>query len=138
MAGKGTEPKEKKKRKKPENYTQNAVALLKADGWEVIEKVEQRHNFMKAGKLIMWKTDLCGAFDLLCLSPGKGFLGVQVCRKADISTRIKKMIAEPRVIAFLKAPGRVQVLGFQKDEDGVTHRIEELTYGSQTPAPDAA
>lgn len=119
----------KKPKKKPTSFIPRALEELRQDGWQAIEKVERWQSFTnkKTGKAKGWKNDLYGAIDILACSPGRGFLGVQVTSWSHALDRARKAIADERMVAFMKAPARMEVWGYRVDEDGaIEKRVEVL------------
>lgn len=81
--------------------------MLEADGWTVAV-VEQTipHCFIKR--------DCFGFFDLLAVSPTRGFLAVQATGGGNGPSRIAKIRKEPRAAIWAAAGGRIQVHDWRK------------------------
>lgn len=93
------------KRKKPFSATLASRKVLEADGWTVAA-VEQRipHTFITR--------DAYGFADLLCCSPTRGIMLVQVTGgdgAGNFNKRVAKIKAEPRHAIWLASGGRIQV-----------------------------
>lgn len=98
------------KRKKPFAATNASRKALEAEGWTVAV-VEQRipHTFITR--------DTYGFADLLCCSPTRGIMLVQVTGGTSTSNfhaRIEKIKAEPRHAIWLASGGRIQVHSHEK------------------------
>jgi hypothetical protein len=76
---------------------QRSLKKLRAEGWTA-EVVQYWNTFGQCS------VDLINCIDILCFAPGRGFLGVQVC-KEDVSVHIKKIQKEPRSIIWRQAGG---------------------------------
>ncbi len=85
-------------------YSANNASMkaLERDGWTCFV-VEQRipHTFITR--------DVFGFADLLCCSPTRGIMLVQVTAGSNMAARVAKVKAEPRHAIFLASGGRVQV-----------------------------
>lgn len=94
-------------RKKPFAANNASRKMLEADGWTVAT-VEQTipHCFIKR--------DCFGFFDLLAVSPSRGFLAVQATGGGNGSSRIDKIKNEPRAAIWAAAGGRIQVHDWRK------------------------
>lgn len=86
--------------------TQRSLKALRNDGYEV-QVVEQTlpRTFIKR--------DLYGVIDILAIRPGE-ILGVQTTSGSNLSARLAKARAEPRLAAWLAAGGKFVVHGWAK------------------------
>jgi hypothetical protein len=77
--------------------TQLSISKLRADGWPLVEKVEQPYNhWSKVRK------DLFGFGDILAIR-GDECLIVQATSKSNAAARIKKILAEPNAAKFIES-----------------------------------
>jgi hypothetical protein len=90
------------KRKKPFAANNASLKKLESEGWTVTV-VEQR-----IPKCFITR-DAYGFGDLLACSPTRGILIVQATGGSNLSTRIKKVKAEPRHAIWLASGGRIKV-----------------------------
>lgn len=93
-------------RKKPAALTPRSLALLRQEGWQATV-VEHWNSFVRI------RQDLFGWIDVLGVGE-EGTIAVQVCRRADISTRAKKIADSETVAAVRKAGWRIEVHGWDK------------------------
>lgn len=98
------------KRRKPFAANRESIKALESEGWTVTT-VEQRipHTFITR--------DAYGFGDLLCCSPTRGVMLVQVTGGTSTSnfwSRIAKIKAEPRHAIWLASGGRIQVHSWEK------------------------
>lgn len=87
--------------------TQRALALCKREGWRagITEKWNQWARI---------RQDLFGFCDLVVLDGMPGVIAIQVTSGANVPARVKKLDANPAVMDWLRAGGRVEVWGFRK------------------------
>jgi hypothetical protein len=85
---------------------QQSLKMLREAGWTA-EVVEHWHAFAKI------RQDLCGCIDILAMKPGGGFVGCQVTNRGEIRAHIRKILAEPRALIFLKSGGRILLHGWR-------------------------
>ncbi len=112
----------KPKRKKPFNTTGLAVKHLEADGWTV-SITEQRipHTFITR--------DTFGFADLLCCSPTRGIMLVQVTGgtgKSNFNARVAKIKAEPRHAVWLASKGRIRVMSYETIKGSKERLLREM------------
>lgn len=117
-----------KKRSKPFPATRHAIKALEAAGWTVAV-VESRipHTFITR--------DCFGFGDLLCCSPTRGIMLVQVTGgtgKSNFNARVAKIKAEARAAIWLASGGRIQVHSWEAIKGSVEREcrmleIEKLT-----------
>lgn len=124
----------KAKRKKPFNATGAAVKHLEADGWTV-SITEQRipHTFITR--------DTYGFADLLCCSPSRGIMLVQVTGgtgKSNFNARVAKIKAEARHAIWLASGGRIRVMSYEtvKGQSLRSLREMEITPSSTPNLPE--
>lgn len=86
---------------------QQSLKLLREDGWTA-EIVEYWHAFGKV------KIDFCNFSDILFFKPGAGIHACQVTNRREIAPHIKKILAEPRALIFVKAGGRILLHGWDR------------------------
>lgn len=55
------------------------------------------------------RIDLFGCLDLILVKEGVGIIGVQACADSSHAARVAKVKAEPRMVEWLAAGGRVEV-----------------------------
>jgi hypothetical protein len=86
--------------------TQRTLKALRLDGYtaEVVEKWIPMTRQRK---------DLFGVIDILAMRPGE-ILGVQTTSGSNLSARLAKARAEPRLAAWLAAGGKFVVHGWAK------------------------
>ena len=88
--------------------TQRARAFCKAQGW-TSQIVERFNIYAKV------RQDLFGCLDLVVLDgQGGGPLGVQVCAGASHAARRTKMLAEPRLLEWLRSPARAEIWSYSR------------------------
>ncbi|HEY3319590.1 MAG TPA: hypothetical protein VGP72_03835 [Planctomycetota bacterium] len=87
--------------------TARTLAELRAHGWTA-QVVEHWNSFAHI------RQDLFGVIDIVAVAPGRGFFGVQATSSTNISTRVAKSKAEPRLKTWLEAGGRFAVVGWGK------------------------
>ncbi len=86
--------------------TQRTLAKLRADGW-TCQVVEHWNPFSRT------RLDLFGVIDIVAVRPG-AILGVQCTSMDNLSKRIAKAKAEPRLQAWLEAGGLFECHGWRK------------------------
>lgn len=111
------------KRKKPFAATRSSIAALTADGWTcwVVESRIPRTFITR---------DAFGFADVLCMSPGRGIMLVQVTAGQSTSNyhaRIAKIRSEARAGIWLASGGRIQVHSWEKPKTGRFCRVLEIT-----------
>lgn len=94
----------KAKRKKPFAANLASTKKLEQDGWTV-GKVEQT---VKTGKIV-FKKDLYGFVDLVCLSPSRGMMFVQSTGGGNMNPRVQKIKENPIHAIALASGVRIQV-----------------------------
>jgi hypothetical protein len=89
--------------------------MLRADGWtaQVVESWIPRLNIRR---------DLWGIGDVLAMKPGEPLLLVQCTSAANVSARIAKAKAEPRLRTWLACGQRFEVWGWDKRDGRWTCR----------------
>lgn len=113
-------------RAKPFAANNASKKWLEADGWTVTV-VEQNipHCFVKR--------DAFGFADLLCCSPCRGIMLVQVTGGTSTSnfhSRISKLKAEPRHAIWLASGGRIQVHSHEKVRGSKQRKLRVLEITS--------
>lgn len=73
----------------------------------IAQAVERFNSYTKK------RIDLFGVIDIVAITP-TGILGIQACAGGDHSTRRKKILAEPRIAAWLGAGARLEVWSWSK------------------------
>ena len=89
--------------------TQRTLKECKARGWEA--QVVEKFNWVTKRR-----HDLFGCIDIVAITD-RGILGIQATSNltgGNGSTRLKKILAEPRMLAWLKAGARLEVWAFAK------------------------
>lgn len=89
--------------------TTRTTKALQDAGWTV-DKVEWWNHFARKRK------DLFGGIDLLAIRPS-ATLGVQATSRSNVSARVKKIVAEPRLKTWVEAGNMLEVWGW--DAKGV-------------------
>lgn len=122
--------------------TQRALAHCREQGWTAAI-TEHWNAFAHI------RQDLFGVIDLIVLDgQGGGPLGVQVTSGSNVSARVNKALAEPRLRAWLMSPARFVVWGYRPAptyrKDGTKGvrkqwvlREVELTLADLPPLADA-
>lgn len=112
----------KKKRAKPFAANNASKKMMEADGW-TCSVVEQTipHCFIKR--------DCFGFFDILAMSPTRGFMAIQATGGRNGSSRASKIKLEPRAAIWLACGGRIQVQDWVKVKGQKQRecRITEIT-----------
>ena len=109
--------------------TQRSLAALRKDGW-TCEIVEHWNSFSRT------RRDLFGGLDILAIRDGET-LGVQTTSGTNVSARLAKIKAEPRLAQWLRAGNRLMVHGWRKvGARGAVKkwecRVEEVTLEALT------
>lgn len=86
--------------------TARTLKVLRADGWQA-QVVEQWISYTKQ------RRDLFGVIDILAVR-GSETLGVQCTSDSNMSARINKSVAEPKLRQWLNGPRRFEVWGWGK------------------------
>jgi hypothetical protein len=86
--------------------TSRTLEYLRDNGWDadVVERWIPRAFIRK---------DLFGIIDIVAMS-GAGILGVQATSTANVTARVKKAMAEPRLKKWLSSGGVFHVIGWAK------------------------
>ena len=113
----------KSPRKKPFAANRASIQHMEANGW-TCSVVEQRipHCFITR--------DFCNFADLICFSPVRGIMAVQVTGGASTSNfhaRVDKIKAEPRAAIWLASKGRIQVHSWEGKGKDRSLRVLEIT-----------
>lgn len=97
------------KRPRRVSPTQRSLARLRELGY-VAQVVERWNPHARV------RQDLFGCIDILAIEPGSKtpILGVQACAAASVSERLKKAIAEPRLMQWIRSGGSFEVWGWSK------------------------
>ncbi len=106
---------------------QKSVRLLKARGYEIVERVEHWNSWAQC------RQDLFGFADLLCVDASPWNLGeqrgrfllIQTTSRDNFSARKKKILSSQRARIWLKAGGRIEIHGWRKG-DCKSPRIESV------------
>lgn len=100
------------KRKKPMNTTKPSVERLEAGGY-VVQNVEVYLPWARR------KRDFCNFADLLAFKAGEpGVLAIQTTSRDNISSRVRKCLANPHARTWLAAGNRLQVWGWFRVQEG--------------------
>lgn len=119
------------KRKKPFAATLASEKYLTAEGW-TCARVEQRLPI--PNKFIT--RDAYGFGDLLCCSPTRGVMLVQVTGGTSTSNfhaRVEKIRANPIHVIWLASGGRIQVHSWEKRVDCTERALRILEIQKQEP-----
>jgi hypothetical protein len=73
------------------------------------------------------RKDLYGFIDILAMSPGEGFLGIQSTSTGNMGSRVAKILAEPMARTFLESGGKIIVQGFKKYKKPVERKYWRST-----------
>jgi hypothetical protein len=65
-------------------------------------------------KMGCFKRDFLNGIDILAVMPGK-ILGVQATSDSNLSARVKKLRAEPKMKVWLQAGGELEAWGWRAD-----------------------
>lgn len=87
--------------------TQRTLQRLRKDGW-TCQVVEYWNSFAKIRK------DLFGVIDVVGVHPDRGIIGIQATSGDNLSKRVKKSQAEPRLKTWIEAGGKFQAWGWRK------------------------
>ena len=93
--------------------TQRSTRHLQEEGYHV-ELVEQTKRVGQPGAMKVWKTDLFGFLDLLCIRRGE-VLGVQVTSASNVPARVRKITDSPLLPLVREAGVRIVVHGWHPD-----------------------
>lgn len=87
--------------------TQRSLALLRKEGWEpwVVETWNQYSRV---------RLDLWNFGDILAMREGSPHLILQTTSYSGVSARVKKILAEPRALQWIRTGGLVVVHGWRK------------------------
>ena len=99
--------------------TQKTLKKLRADGWPLVQVVENWNQY--AGRRI----DLYGVIDVLAAGPD-GLLGVQATSHHGVSDRLRKIREHDNLPHILSAGIRFEVWGFTKGTTAPT-RVEVIS-----------
>ena len=100
--------------------TQRSLALLRKEGWEpfVVERWSVRHSGKQLnGRQLFWlenRIDLFNFADILAIKAGEPHLLVQTTSGSNAQARVKKIIAEPRALLWVRSGGLITVHGWRK------------------------
>lgn len=96
---------------KLKTQTNRAIDILEACGWTagIVER--------KVSRIVAM--DLFGFADIVAVNPGveSGILFLQVTDDGNLSTRVKKIMQEPRAITCLQTGARVEAWGIRDKPD---------------------
>jgi hypothetical protein len=108
--------------------TQRTLALLRREGYTaaVVERW-----IPKAGR----RADLFGVIDLLAVKPGI-VLGVQATAASNVSARVHKALAEPRLRTWLEAGAAFGIIGWARRGPRGRHTTWSATWRVATIRPD--
>lgn len=104
----------KKKRKKTKLPGARTLELLRKQGaiCQVVERWQKSFN-PKPGMPPGVRIDLFGCIDIIALRDGR-IWGIQATSYSNHSEHVKKALAEPRLIEWLKAGGRYEIWSWKK------------------------
>lgn len=110
--------------------TPTALTLrdLRANGWEAAV-VERWNPYARI------RQDLFGIIDIIAVKPGCGVMGVQATSDANVSARVNKAKAEPRLKSWLGAGCRFTVVGWKKRNNRWGARWVEFPLKEEAPEP---
>jgi len=87
--------------------TARTLKELRDNGWTA-EVVERWNPYARI------RQDLFNVIDIVAIKPGCGIMGVQATSGGNVSARVKKAEAEPKLAAWLNSGGRFSVCGWAK------------------------
>ena len=99
-----------KKKSKPKSPTARTLDVCKKAKWTA-QVVERFCSFTKR------RIDLFGVIDVLAVT-GSGIVGIQSTSRDNVSSRVRKIMDEPRVPIWLESGGRLFVHGWGKMASG--------------------
>lgn len=107
--------------------TSLSMALCKLRGWS-FDIAEHWNSFAKR------RVDLFGCIDIVACADR--IVGIQSTVRGEVSKRVAKALAEPRLESWLRSGGRFIVWGWDEPEGrgakrAVTMRGVEITYGRE-------
>jgi len=88
--------------------TSRTLDALRKSGW-TCQVTERWNPFAKV------RQDLFGGIDLLAIRPGET-LGVQATSKSNVSARVKKLYAEPKLKVWMEAGNLLEVWGWEGND----------------------
>lgn len=100
--------------------TQRSLALLRKEGWEpfVVERWSVRPSGKTMnGRQLFWlenRIDLFNFADIIAIQEGEPHLLVQTTSGSNSQARVKKILAEPRALLWVRSGGRIDVHGWRK------------------------
>lgn len=112
-----TEPTQKKPKKANHNTRSRTYWELLGYSYSRTETYDGRFQRSK---------DLLGIFDSLILGKGET-IGCQECSRSSVSARRKKMLAEPRLKAWLESGNRAVILAWHKPANRWVPEVFEVT-----------
>jgi len=110
-----------KKRKKPVKVSSKTLKHLRDEGY-IAEVVERKipYGFISI--------DYIGCIDIIAFhEEKKETLGVQVTTNAHVSDHVKKILAEPRVLSWIKAGNRMVIHAWAKKGKAGKRKLWTLT-----------
>ena len=100
--------------------TQRSLKLLRDEGYTA-EVTERWNQWARV------RQDLFGVIDIVAVKAGCPVLGVQTTSASNVSARIKKAKASPKLAVWLSAPARFVIHGWKKGVRGeLAVRVVEL------------
>ena len=110
------------------SLTERTMARLKADEWDIVEKVEHSFFMPKGRRRIKVTRDLISVIDVLAIrtSSIEGIgttLGVQSTSWGNTASRVRKIKDEPRVRTWLRVGHKIEVWGWKKLEKAIGRRL---------------
>ena len=109
--------------------TQLSTKFYEKSGYQVAN-VEKHFRFpdrKKRGKWIVFKRDLFGAWDLVCLKGDVlGLTGVQSTTVPNMNARIKKVLASEAIKNWLLAGNKGIVMGWAKENNRWIAKTREI------------
>ncbi len=102
--------------------TARSLAKLKADGYTA-QVVEKWNPHSKT------RLDLFGIIDIIAISAESAkILGIQATSGSNVSARMKKALAEPRLATWLMSGGEFEVWGWAKQGPRGKRKTWTLRY----------
>lgn len=90
--------------------TQRTLKKLRDDGY-IVQVVERWNQYARV------RVDLFGGIDLIAIRDGQ-ILGIQATSNDNAAARVTKLLAEPKMEAWLRAGGALEVWGWRKLKAG--------------------
>jgi hypothetical protein len=113
--------------------TSRTLQRCKELGWErgVVEMTIR-------GKGIVFTRDFIGCIDVIAYDGQPGCLGIQATSRSNVSARLKKALAEPRLQVHLRAGNRFEVWGWNGSDLKRVPVMAAQSAAGSSPSPASA